>query len=136
MWIRYISLLFIVIQSFLSATNEIAAIPFLTDSRILRNWLTRGFLYFYLGVLTLQQNQIVYTGSAAKSQVKGVSLKKFLEVVSYMMMSWGLLYSLMWAFCLQRLENSIREEGKATAEEEAQDEKERKAERRAQRDAA
>jgi len=133
LWIRYVSLFYIVIQAFLVATNEVAAIPFLTDSRILRNWLTRGFLYLFLGVLTLQQTQIVYTGSATK---KNKSLKTFLEVNSYMMMSWGLLYSLMWSFCLQRLENNIREEAKASAVNEAEEEKERKAERKAKREIA
>jgi hypothetical protein len=86
-----------------------------------------------LGVLTLQQTQIVYTGSATK---KNKSLKTFLEVNSYMMMSWGLLYSLMWSFCLQRLENNIREEAKASAVNEAEEEKERKAERKAKREIA
>jgi len=135
-WIRYISLFYIVIQSFLVATNEIAAVPFLTDSRILRNWFTRGILYIYLGVLTLQQTQIIYSGSASTKKVKGVSLKNFLQAVSYMMISWGILYSLMWSLCLQRLENNIREEAKASAAQEIQDEKERRAERRAKREVA
>jgi cell division protein ZapA (FtsZ GTPase activity inhibitor) len=130
MWIRYITLFYLVFQSIVIALNELGILQFLSDSTILRVWITRGLLYAYIGVLCLQQTQIIFTGRAADDKVHGASLKTYLEVISYMMISWGLLYALMWMLCLQRLDRSLRQEAKDSAEQERKEEIERRGERR------
>ena len=110
------SLFYIVLQCVMVALTEIGRIPFLTDSGLLRLWLTRGLIYFFIGVLCLQQNEIIFYDALADHQVRGITLKTFLDVVSYMMMSFGLFYSLMWALCLQRLARSVREQERQVRE--------------------
>lgn len=85
---------------FLSVLTELEWFSFIINSRILSFWVTRGLLYIFMGLLSLDQ---LHNGSK-KSQNQTL----FIKGVSYTFMGVGAGYTIMGVLCLQIVLKRIR----------------------------
>jgi len=96
-------------------------VGFTTKSNALTNWITRGFLYTFIGIVTMEQHVAMVDAGALdhpKSKiasdfnwnVEWASL--FIHVTGVWMVGLGILYFLMGVFCLKRWRESCRDDYK------------------------
>jgi len=78
---------------------------FIAESKLLMHWVTRGAIYVFIGVLSLNENQIYGT--------KNPFGESFVNALSYTMIGCGVGYTLMGVVCLQLVLNRYRFDFKA-----------------------
>jgi hypothetical protein len=78
---------------------------FTRDSKILRFWITRGFIYAFVGLLGLDQNatQPIKTGT-----VSSAAATVYFGVVAWFILVCGMLYTAMGLCCLQLAQDRMR----------------------------
>lgn len=87
-----------------------APIPFLRNSQLLQMYLSRGFLYSFLGLICVSEayservKEIVQS-HADEFHVAWASL--FMQISSWLMLGCGLFYMLMGLCCLKRLRDKL-----------------------------
>jgi hypothetical protein len=75
----------------------------------LNNWLYRGLIYSFIGVIGLEESYATLAQEYPKSPDSGnVLISLLLKVASYGMFTLGLLYMLMGGLCLNRLCFQVR----------------------------
>ena len=93
-----------------------APIPAVRNSQLLQTYLSRGFLYSFLGLICLQEayservKEMVST-HADEFHVAWASL--FMQISSWLITACGLFYMLMGLCCLKKLRDRIRKKDKA-----------------------
>lgn len=103
---------------FLLAEFEVG---FTTKSNALTNWITRGFLYTFIGIVTMEQHVAMMAAGALDYpktkiapdfnwNVEWASL--FINLTGVWMVGLGILYFLMGLFCLKRWREGCREDYK------------------------
>mmetsp|Transcript_10278 Transcript_10278/g.15025 ORF Transcript_10278/g.15025 Transcript_10278/m.15025 type:complete len:199 (-) Transcript_10278:83-679(-) len=112
--IHFVVRIYMVIFCILMFLNEIACTSFIRDSRVLNNWISRGLIYSFVGIMGVSQNEV---HSASSSTKKGaVAAFTYVEVVAWAMVAIGVLYLLMGLLCCQRIANGMQEEYAERAE--------------------
>jgi len=103
--LRYIISVYLLIMLFTAVIVELEWTLFIAESKLLIFWISRGMIYVFIGVLSLNQNQLYGT--------KNPFGESFVNVLSYMMMSCGIGYTVMGTLCLQVFLNRCRFDFKA-----------------------
>jgi len=80
---------------------------FIRDSNILRNWITRGLLYAFLGLVGMEANDTEEPGFASSQKD---AIVEFVNISAYIMVGVGVLYYLMGCLCLQMLRDKVVED--------------------------
>lgn len=92
-------------------------VPFIRNSQLLNNYISRGFVYSFLGLICLEEaysvrvKEIVSTHADAY-HVSWASL--FMQISSWLIFACGCLYMLMGLCCLKRLRDRVREKDRKT----------------------
>jgi len=82
----------------------------------LNNWITRGFLYTFLGVVAREQhlamlaNGTLVVKENSKEYWNGVWASLFVEISSWWIIGIGILYFLLGLFCMKAVRNRFREQ--------------------------
>jgi hypothetical protein len=90
-------------------------IPFLRDSNLFQRYLSRGFLYSFLGLICLEE---AYSERVRDIVKKSSSLDNvgwaaiFMQLSSWLMLAVGCLYMLMGVCCLKGLRDRLKEKEK------------------------
>ena len=102
--IQWVLRIYVILLCFLAVLVELEWTKFARESAILKFWITRGLFYCFVGVLGLEQNAteegIKFNGVDAFGQVS--------NIVAWMMIGVGLVYSTMGLCCLQFYYNRLR----------------------------
>ncbi|CAJ1941994.1 unnamed protein product [Cylindrotheca closterium] len=88
-----------------------AAVPFLKDSQILQNYLSRGFVYSFLGVSALEEaysERVQDTVGHQKDEFHVAWLGVFMQVTAWLMFGVGLLYMVLGVCCMKRLRDKLQ----------------------------
>jgi len=104
-WVHYVVTIYLILMCLLALFNEIEMGSFFKNSKILNFWITRGLFYAFIGTLSLNQ----VNGSETKDKSTEKTAAKFNEVVAYMMIVIGILYSLAGLLCFQIVINKMKE---------------------------
>lgn len=89
--------------------------PFFSGSSgFMENWLSRGILHSFLGLVNQEESAVIYNKQESyilSHEANGLSelsalLDLFLQVTSWMMVVSGILYTLMGALCLKKVKDS------------------------------
>jgi hypothetical protein len=102
--IQWVMRLYVIVLCCLVFMNELEWTRFTRDSTILRFWITRGFIYAFVGVLGLDQNST----NAQNGSVPSAAATVYFGVVAWFILLCGMLYSLMGFFCLQLAQDRMR----------------------------
>jgi len=86
-------------------------------SQFLQNWISRGFLYSFLGVVEIEQHfAMSLDGTLQKLAVHSYQhwdvqwTSVFINLSSWWMVGTGCLYFLLGVFCMQRIRNNCRKQ--------------------------
>ena len=83
-----------------------------TGSPILTNWITRGYLYAFVGLVSMEENNVRPTSATLTTLPLDYSAALFIETASTMMFVVGCIYAALGLVCGQRLYNKIRSDYK------------------------
>mmetsp|Transcript_17378 Transcript_17378/g.21243 ORF Transcript_17378/g.21243 Transcript_17378/m.21243 type:complete len:255 (+) Transcript_17378:198-962(+) len=97
---RYIISLYLIVLCVISLLTELEWFSLITNSKLLTNWVSRGFTYIFMAVLSIDQASINTTASETEML--------FIQVVSYVFVGIGTLYILMGLFCFQIVLGRLR----------------------------
>ena len=86
--------------------------PLVTGSPILTNWITRGYLYAFAGLVSMEENNVRPTSATLTTLPLDYSAALFIETASTMMFVVGCIYAAFGLVCGQRLYNKIRSDYK------------------------
>lgn len=100
--------IYLLLISIMIMFNEIGWFKFILTSEILRNWISRGALYAFIGVIGL--NDIEVKLGAEDMDVLHEFAYFYLVGVSWAMIGSGALYVLLGVLCLQRLHDELEED--------------------------
>ena len=102
-------LLKIFISSFciLIMLNELHIGKMVTRSPILKNWITRGYLYAFIGLVSLEENNLQPTSASLTTLPFDYSAALFIETASTMMLVVGCCYTALGVCCGQRYYNKM-----------------------------
>ena len=89
------------------------------QSKLIQNWISRGFLYTFLGVVQIEQYTAMILNGSLDSEksirfhmltwtVEWTSV--FIQISSWWMIGTGCLYFVLGVFCLQSVTDSRRKE--------------------------
>ncbi|KAL7532269.1 hypothetical protein ACHAWF_004069, partial [Thalassiosira exigua] len=104
----------LVIKFFLSSfavviiLNELEWWSLLTNSPLLTNWVPRGYFYAFIGVVSLEENDLKPSKPLSALPVD-YTAALFIEVSSWMMFANGAIYLLFGLCCGQRFMNNVRD---------------------------
>jgi hypothetical protein len=101
--------------SLIVAFNEVEFTSIVRNSAVLRNWISRGLLYTFIGVLGLVEYEADMTSSLAALSGKNRALR-FIRVSAWIMVALGILYFGMGVLCLQLIFNRLQEDYKKRLE--------------------
>jgi hypothetical protein len=101
-FVRYALSLYIVIMCCLAVLVELEWFSFIMNSRLLTNWISRGFAYIFIALLSIDQAMLGITTKQRELE--------FIIVVSYMLGVIGAGYIVMGVFCMQICLKRLREE--------------------------
>ena len=104
-WVHYILTIFIIAMCAMLVFTELEFGSIISGSKLLMFWPTRGLIYFFLGILSLEQKEI----SNPKDMAGGIVTLKYLEIVSYIMIGCGIVYFCFGVLCFQIVLNKMRE---------------------------
>ena len=86
--------------------NEMEWTRLATDSRLLTNWMGRGFSYSFVGLVSVEENDVMVkfmnVGLANKTQMM------FIEAVGYMMVAVGVIYFALGVSCCKSVSDRAR----------------------------
>lgn len=100
--VRYSLSLYLVVMCFLAVLTELEWFQFVTKSRVLTNWISRGLLYIFMALLSIDQSSLTATTNQRELD--------FIITVSYLFGAVGLGYSVMGLLCMQLWLKKMREE--------------------------
>lgn len=100
--VRYSLSLYLVVMCFLAVLTELEWFQFVTKSRVLTNWISRGLLYIFMALLSLDQSSLSATTNRRELD--------FIITVSYLFGAVGSGYSVMGLLCMQLWLKKMREE--------------------------
>jgi hypothetical protein len=83
---------------------------FLIGSPTLSNWISRGILYSFVGVIGISENRVMSVEDSDSGGALPKTAAMYVEVVAYGMVAVGLVYFAMGAFCCQLFYNSARKD--------------------------
>eukprot|EP00980_Cylindrotheca_fusiformis_P001002 scaffold274_cov119-Cylindrotheca_fusiformis.AAC.4 len=90
-----------------------APIGFLKDSMILQNYLSRGFIYTFLGVSALEEaysERVQDTVEHASDSFHVAWIGVFMQVSAWMIFGVGVVYMVLGLCCLKRLRDKLRDD--------------------------
>jgi hypothetical protein len=105
--IQYVLRVYVIFLCVLVVLNEMEWTKYTTDSTLLKLWITRGFIYAFVGVLGLEENETSRAKGGSGSQNIALS---YISIVAWMMVAAGCLYTIFGLFCLQMLYDKLRRE--------------------------
>lgn len=88
-------------------------IPFLKDSYIFQNWISRGFLYSFIGLIGMQEaysSRVEDLVGHANDKFHVAWAPLFMQISSTVMFATGCIYMLMGICCLKRIKTKVRKE--------------------------
>jgi hypothetical protein len=91
------------------------AIPFLRTSELLQSFLSRGFIYSFLGLICVEEaysERVKDIVSHGKDEFHVGWLAIFMQISSWFMLSVGALYMLLGVFCLKGLRDRMHKKEK------------------------
>ena len=97
--------------SFILVESDIP-VPFLKDSPILNNWISRGFLYSFIGLIGVQEaysERVEELVGHANDRFHVAWVPTFMQISSWIMVATGYIYMLMGLCCLKGLRDRLRE---------------------------
>lgn len=100
--VRYSLSVYLIILCGLSILTELEWFPFIVKSRLLNNWISRGFVYIFMALLSIDQ--------ASLSETTNEKELKFIKMVSYCFAAVGAGYSLMGMLFMQIWLKRLRED--------------------------
>jgi thiosulfate reductase cytochrome b subunit len=106
--IQYVLRVYVALLCALVIFNELEWTLFTRDSMILRNWLSRGMFYAFIGVIGLEEND---TTTYRNIEKRGFNVSlQYIKSVAWIMVGCGALYSLMGITCMQLVRNRLRDD--------------------------
>jgi hypothetical protein len=100
--VQYVLRFYVVMLCLLVVLNELEYFALTVESRILHNWITRGALYAFIGLLGLDENDTAnYEGADPGTTY-------YIKAVAWVMIGVGALYALMGICCLQLAHDRAR----------------------------
>ena len=106
--IQYVMRIYVVALCVMVVFNECEWTKYTKESSILRNWVTRGLIYSFVGVLGLEEND---TSTNRSDNVTGQEAADiYTKAVAWLMLGVGMLYFLMGITCMQRIYKKQRED--------------------------
>mmetsp|Transcript_1756 Transcript_1756/g.3850 ORF Transcript_1756/g.3850 Transcript_1756/m.3850 type:complete len:243 (+) Transcript_1756:152-880(+) len=93
--------------------NELETSKILRDSPLLWNWVPRGYFYAFVGVVSVEENNLKPRNASEYSfaaLTSSYSSAMFIEVASWMMFVLGVLYIIFGLLFGQRYHNKLRED--------------------------
>eukprot|EP00978_Attheya_sp_CCMP212_P000422 scaffold867_cov50-Attheya_sp.AAC.1 len=106
--IHYVLRVYVVSFSALVVVNELEWFAFTRESRVLHNWVSRGLLYSFVGVIALQENQV--TPQDDNPAVDGAMY--YVAAADWAILGMGMVYFAMGIIGLQRIDEKHREDYK------------------------
>jgi hypothetical protein len=100
--VRYSLSLYLVVMCFISVLTELEWFSFIINSRLLTNWISRGFVYIFMAILSIDQASLGETTNQRELD--------FITTISYLFGAIGLGYTVMGVFCMQLWLKKLREE--------------------------
>lgn len=102
--VQYVVRLYVIALCILAILVELEWPKFARE--LLNNWIFRGLCYTFIGVLGLEEND---TSTSKNAEGKGFDISKtFTQVVAWLMIVCGALYTFMGLFCLHIVYNRVR----------------------------
>lgn len=102
--VQYVIRLYVIALCFLAILAQLGWTKFARES--LHNWVFRGCCYTFIGVLGLDENDTL--ASKNTDGAGYVALNTYLQVVAWLMVLCGAVYTLMGLFCLQIVYNRVQ----------------------------
>lgn len=84
----------------------------ITGSALLTNWISRGYFYAFVGLVSLEENNLQPTTASLSTLPFDYSAALFIETSSTMMLVVGCCYSAFGLCCGQRYMNKVRSDYK------------------------
>lgn len=92
--------------------NELEWWGMLRDSPMFWNWIPRGYFYAFIGMVSIEENNLKPSTSTLSSLPVDYSADLFIETSSWMMFSIGIIYLTLGLCCGQRYVSHVREDYK------------------------
>jgi len=105
--IQYVLSAYMLLFCIVMMLNELEWGKFLYDSALLSNWISRGVIYSFVGVIGISENRIVKVEDDG-ALPKAASV--YLQVVAYGMVIVGLIYFAMGVLCCQIVYSRARKD--------------------------
>jgi len=102
--VEYTLRAYIIVFCILVILVELEWTKFVRESRLLSNWITRGLIYVFIGVLGLQENEGIVKEGATGYE----TMLEIVKAVAWNMIGCGLLYFVMGICCLQLVLDRMR----------------------------
>jgi hypothetical protein len=96
---------------FISVELEIP-VPFIKDSKIFNNWISRGFLYSFVGLIGMEEaysSRVEDLVGNANDKFHVAWVPMFMQITSWVMFAVGCCYMLLGICCLWRLRDKLRD---------------------------
>ncbi len=100
--VRYSISLYLVAMCVIAVLNELEWFSFIVNSKLLTTWISRGFCYIFISLLSLDQ--------ASTSDSETTDELELIKGLSFIFAVIGLGYLLMGLFCCQIILNKLRAE--------------------------
>jgi hypothetical protein len=109
--IQYILRIYVVALSLLVILNELEWSKWTKDSTLLMFWPTRGCIYFFIGVLGLEENDAApYRSAGIAASAGRATARQYTSAIAYMMIGVGVFYALLGIFCGQIVLKGLRDD--------------------------
>ena len=89
--------------------NELEWWGLLRSSPLLWNWIPRGYLYAFIGVVSVEENNLKPSSGALNTLPFDYTAALFIETTSWMMFVIGILYIALGLCCCQVYESKVRD---------------------------
>eukprot|EP00544_Gedaniella_sp_CCMP2646_P004728 CAMPEP_0202481106 /NCGR_PEP_ID=MMETSP1361-20130828/831_1 /ASSEMBLY_ACC=CAM_ASM_000849 /TAXON_ID=210615 /ORGANISM="Staurosira complex sp., Strain CCMP2646" /LENGTH=279 /DNA_ID=CAMNT_0049108599 /DNA_START=97 /DNA_END=936 /DNA_ORIENTATION=+ len=96
---------------FISVELEIP-VPFIKDSQIFNNWISRGFLYSFVGLIGMEEaysSRVEDLVGNANDKFHVAWVPMFMQITSWIMFAVGCCYMVLGICCLRRLRDKLRD---------------------------
>ena len=108
--IQYVLRLYVVALCSLVILVELEWTAFARESMILHNWITRGLVYGFIGLLGLEQNDRAAWNRRGDSWSGLNPAERYVSVVAWIMVACGVVYFGMGVCCLQLVYSRLRKD--------------------------
>jgi len=89
--------------------NELEWSGILRSSPLLWNWLPRGYIYAFIGLVSVEENNLKPSSGALNTLPIDYTAAVFIETASWMMFVMGILYISLSLCCCQLIQTKVRE---------------------------